>query len=110
MQWKPYESSAPLTARSPAAPYLVLDLNAEMAAQQEARELIASMGDVPCVEAGRAADGGGIWVYPNELLADHDESLDPYGRNHFCGTWVEALERIKTYITLFNAGPVDTSK
>lgn len=109
MQWNPSEGSAPLAVCSPVVPCPVPDLQAEMAAREEARELIASMGDVPCVEAGRQVEGDGIWVYPNEVLVG-DEEEDPYRWNHFCSTWVEALERIKTYVTLFNAGPVDTSE
>jgi hypothetical protein len=87
---------------------LGLSLDAELNAQREAQELLASLGDVPCVQAGRVAEGGGVWVYPNdEYVLNEDE--DPYHTNHVCVGWVEALDRIKTYVALFNAGPVDAA-
>jgi hypothetical protein len=80
-------------------------LDAELAAHQEAKELLASLGEVPCVEAGRAAEGGLVWVYPSESLVG-DEEADPYRQDHLCSSWIEALARIKVYVELFNAGPV----
>lgn len=93
-----------LMVREPEADTLANAFAAELAARTEAQELLASLGEVPCVEAGVVAEGGAIWVYPNDLLVA-DEYEDPYKCNHHCTTWVEALERIKTYVTLYGEGP-----